>query len=190
MKDRYLCICASTFCIYRTRSQQIEILVKALNTVVTWWDDTKSRHHILIKITAIKSKCSHLNNDVLLKGRQYLKRNQKHILVYRYKYRTWILWLAHLLQNSRSGHAYLFSTKILTTTFQRITLNFIQFQRTNYTHLTSKIFHSRILYWFKKIIFIQQPFVHSRIIYWFNTYIIFLHMVCAAASTSFHIKAY
>ena len=169
MKDRYLCICASTFCIYRTRSQQIEILVKALNTVVTWWDDTKSRHHILIKITAIKSKCSHLNNDVLLKGRQYLKRNQKHILVYRYKYRTWILWLAICCKIQEVDMH--ISTKILTTTFQRITLNFIQFQRTNYTHLTSKIFH-------------------SRIIYWVNTYIIFLHMVCAAASTSFHIKAY
>lgn len=79
MKDWYLCICASTFCIYRTGSQQIEILVKALSTVITWWDDTKSRHHILIRITAIKSKYSHLNNNVLLKGRQYLGRNQKHI---------------------------------------------------------------------------------------------------------------
>lgn len=36
--------------------------------------------------------------------------------------------VGHLLQNSRSGHEYLFSTKISTTTFQRITLILFSFK--------------------------------------------------------------
>ena len=110
---------------YSPRPQQIEILMKALNTVVTWWDDTKSRNHILIKVTSIKSKCSHLNNDGLLKGRQYLRRNHK--------------------EEKNKKTKTLFSIMNTNTALERATVSVTIFQKGKYYSVNFIIIHENIV---------------------------------------------
>lgn len=106
-------------------TQEVKILVKALNSVVTWWGDTKSRHHIIIKVTSIKSKCSHLNNDGLLKGREYLRRNHK--------------------EEKNKKTKTLFSIMNTNTVLERATVSVTIFQKGKYYSVNFIIIHENIV---------------------------------------------
>ena len=85
----------------------------------------KSRNHILIKVTSIKSKCSHLNNDGLLKGRQYLRRNHK--------------------EDKNKKTKTLFSIVNTNTALERATVSVTIFQKGKYYSVNFIIIHENIL---------------------------------------------